>query len=47
VGGPDGGAEPRLAGALFLGPPLSWHDRLYVLIESNRVLSLAVLDRAT
>jgi outer membrane protein assembly factor BamB len=47
VGGPDGGAEPRLAGALFLGPPLCWHDRLYVLVELNRVLSLAVLDRAT
>jgi outer membrane protein assembly factor BamB len=47
VGGPDGGAEPRLAGALFLGPPLCYHDRLYVLLELKRVLSLAVLDRAT
>ena len=47
VGGADGGAEPRLAGAAFLGPPLSWHDRLYVLVELRRTLSLAVLDRAT
>jgi outer membrane protein assembly factor BamB len=47
VGGNDGGAEPRLAGAFFLGPPLSWQGSLYVLAEAKGALSLFVLDRAS
>jgi hypothetical protein len=47
VGGGDGGAEPRLAGAFFLAPPLAWQGSLYVLAETKGALTLAVLERAT
>ena len=33
VGGEDGGREPKLAGAFFLGPPAVLRERLYVLAE--------------
>ncbi len=47
VGGPDGGAEPQLAGTYFLGPPQCWQGRLYLIAERQRGLSLIVLDRAS
>ncbi len=47
VGGRDGGAEPRLAGMVFLGPPLAWQGGLYVLAEAKGALSLVALDRLT
>jgi outer membrane protein assembly factor BamB len=47
VGGGDGGAEPRLAGAFFLGPPLAWYGRLYLLAELKGAVSLVVLDRGS
>jgi outer membrane protein assembly factor BamB len=47
AGGGDGGAEPRLAGAFFLGPPLAWHGRLYMLAELKGALALVVLDRTS
>lgn len=47
AGGSDGGAEPRLAGVYFQGPPLAYHSRLYVLAESKGALNLVVLDRST
>lgn len=47
VGGRDGATDLRLAGAVFLGPPLPWHGSLYVLVESKGALSLAALDRLT
>lgn len=47
IGGDDGGAEPRLAGAFFLGPPLAWQGSLYVLAETKGALTLVVLDRAS
>jgi len=47
VGGADGGAEPQLAGAFFLGPPQCWQGRLYLLVELKGALSLIALDRVT
>ncbi len=47
VGGTDGGSESSLAGAFFLGPPLSWQGSLYVLAEGKGALSLVVLDRSS
>ena len=47
IGGRDGGTEPRLGGAFFLGPPLAWQGGLYVLAESKGALSLVALDRLT
>ncbi len=47
VGGEDGGDEPKLAGAFFLGPPLPLMDKLYVLAEVNGDIRLVVLDPAT
>jgi outer membrane protein assembly factor BamB len=44
VGGPDGGAEPALAGVSFLGPPLPWQGRLYVEIEHRGAISVVELD---
>jgi|SRR5579872_1114049 len=46
VGGADGGADSRLAGAFFLGPPLAWHGRLYLLAELKQALALIVIDRS-
>jgi outer membrane protein assembly factor BamB len=46
AGGADGGAEPQLAGAFFLGPPQCWQGRLYLLAERKGALSLVVLERA-
>lgn len=46
VGGADGGAEPQLKGAFFLGPPQCWQGRLYLLAEQKGVLSLVVLERS-
>jgi outer membrane protein assembly factor BamB len=46
VGGGDGGAESRLTGAVFLGPPLVWQGRLFQLVELNGALALVVLDRS-
>jgi hypothetical protein len=47
VGGPSGHAEPRLAGARFLGPPVPWHDSLYLLVEVDSVMRLAVLEASS
>lgn len=47
AGGGDGGVEPRLAGAFFLGAPLSWQGNLYVLAEWKGGVSLVVLERQT
>lgn len=47
VGGRDGGMEPRLAGMFFLGPPLAWQWRLYLMAESKGALALVALDRVT
>lgn len=43
IGGVDGGDEPRLAGAFFLGTPQPSGGRLYVLAEIDRALHLVVL----
>jgi outer membrane protein assembly factor BamB len=42
-GGITGGSDARLAGAYFLGPPLVYGDRLYVLAEFAGALRLLVL----
>jgi outer membrane protein assembly factor BamB/tetratricopeptide (TPR) repeat protein len=47
VGGENGNAEPKLAGAYFLGPPLPFEDQLYTLFEINGETRLAVLDPET
>jgi hypothetical protein len=47
VGGADGGYEPQLAGAYFLGPPLPYGERLYALAEINSSLRLVTLDPRT
>ena len=47
IGGRGGGAEPRLAGVFFLGPPLAWQGGLYALAEAHGALSLVALDRLT
>ncbi|MFO1062892.1 MAG: PQQ-binding-like beta-propeller repeat protein [Pirellulales bacterium] len=47
VGGPNGDQEPALAGAFFLGPPLSHEGQLYALAEINSETRLIVLDAAT
>ncbi len=44
VGGPSGEADPRLAGAFFLGAPLPLHNQLYVLGELSAELNLFCLD---
>lgn len=44
VGGPSGEADPRLAGAFFLGAPLPLHNQLYVLGELAAELNLFCLD---
>jgi len=44
VGGDKGEAEPRLAGAYFLGPPLPLMGQLYCLVEMNGSIQLVVLD---
>ena len=47
IGGENGNAEPKLAGAYFLGPPLAFQDQLYTLLEINGETRLAVLDPET
>ncbi|GIW90672.1 MAG: oxidoreductase [Pirellulaceae bacterium] len=47
VGGPDGGDEPALANAFFLGPPLPAMGQLFVLAEVLGELRLMVLEPAT
>lgn len=47
IGGPDGENEPALAGAYFLGPPLSFEGDLYTLVEINGETRLVVLDART
>lgn len=47
VGGGDGGNDSRLAGTRFLGPPVSWHGRLYVIGEMQGTVWLFVLEAAT
>ena len=44
VGGASGEAEPLLAGAYFLGPPLPFEDQLYALLEINGETRLVVLE---
>jgi outer membrane protein assembly factor BamB len=44
IGGENGNAEPKLAGAYFLGPPLPFQDQLYSLLEINGETRLVVLD---
>lgn len=44
VGGANGADEPGLAGAYFLGPPLSYGGELYCLVEINGESRLVVLD---
>jgi len=46
VGG-DGGDEPKLAGAFFLGPPLPLGRQLYVMAEVNGEIRLVALDAET
>lgn len=47
VGGADSPSEPALAGAYFLGPPLSFEGELYALVEINLETRLVVLDSRT
>ena len=47
IGGADGENEPALAGAYFLGPPLSFEGDLYTLVEVNGETRLVVLDART
>lgn len=47
IGGESGNAEPKLAGAYFLGPPLAHEGQLYTLLEINGETRLAVLDPET
>jgi hypothetical protein len=47
VGGSDGGNEPALAGISFLGAPLSYRGRSYVLAEWKGAIALVVLDNAS
>lgn len=47
IGGENGNAEPKLAGAYFLGPPLAFQDQLYTLLEVNGETRLVVLDPET
>jgi outer membrane protein assembly factor BamB len=47
VGGVDGGAEPKLAGCFFLGPPLPHRRQLYVLAEKEGSVRLCVLEAAS
>ena len=44
IGGPRGDYELLGSGAFFLGPPLPWRGRLYVLTDDGIDLRLAVLD---
>ncbi|MBC7822114.1 MAG: PQQ-binding-like beta-propeller repeat protein [Planctomycetaceae bacterium] len=44
IGGPRGDLELSGSGAFFLGPPLPWRGRLYVLTDDGIDLRLAVLD---
>lgn len=44
VGGETGGEEPKLAGVLFLGPPLPLFGQLYLVAEIKGELRLVVLD---
>ncbi|VAX36841.1 hypothetical protein MNBD_PLANCTO02-2218 [hydrothermal vent metagenome] len=44
IGGETGGFEPRLAGAFFLGAPLYFAGRLFVIYERNKSINLAVID---
>ncbi len=43
AGGATGGCDPRLAGAYFLGPPLVYAERLFVLAEFAGAVRLLVL----
>ncbi len=47
IGGEKSESEPALAGAYFLGPPLSYEGELYVLAEINMETRLMVLDART
>lgn len=47
VGGASGGAESRLAGHTFLGPPLAVHGRLYAIADAAGTVRLVVLAAST
>jgi outer membrane protein assembly factor BamB len=47
VGGADGGDEPKLAGAMFLGAPLPDGPQLYVLAESQGEILLCQLEASS
>jgi outer membrane protein assembly factor BamB len=47
VGGADSPAEPRLAGAFFLGAPLADGDMLYIIAEIKNEIRLVALDSLT
>ena len=47
IGGENGNAEPKLAGAYFLGPPLAFEGHLYTLLEINGETRLVVLEPET
>ncbi|MFM9963894.1 MAG: PQQ-binding-like beta-propeller repeat protein [Planctomycetaceae bacterium] len=44
IGGPRGDLELSGSGAFFLGPPLPWRGRLYVLTDDGIDVRLTVLD---
>jgi outer membrane protein assembly factor BamB len=44
VGGDSGGDDPNLAGAYFLGAPISVAEKLYVIAEFNGEIRLLCLD---
>jgi outer membrane protein assembly factor BamB len=44
IGGPRGDFELSGSGAFFLGPPLPWRGRLYLLTDDGIDVRLAVLD---
>ncbi len=47
VGGERSDAEPNLKGAYFVGPPLPYRGRLYIIADINDTTYLVVLDAAS
>lgn len=47
VGGEDGGSEPRLANAFFLGPPLPLEDSVFGIVWLDSLVQLVQLDGNT